>query len=107
MGRCFIGGLGFCQEMVPTIADVCRKVGDKGHVPFHEKVCLKEYGEVQAWKGVHVTAGAINVSQDGILKEPLGGVEVDESLPAWQPMDVTSGHPGKGIKAKEEWPVEH
>jgi hypothetical protein len=42
VGRCFVRELILCQETAPAADDVCRKVGDKGHVTFREEVGFKE-----------------------------------------------------------------
>ncbi len=62
-----------CQEAAPAVYDVGRKVGDEGHVTFREKVGLKEGGEVRARKGGHLMANALEVRQEGVLMDPLGG----------------------------------
>ncbi len=78
----FVQELVLCQETAPAVDDVCRKVGDEGHVTFCEEVGFKEDGEVWAGKGGHLTANALEVRQEGVVMDPLGGVEVDESMPA-------------------------
>ncbi len=81
-GSHFVRELVLCQEAAPAVDDVGRKVGDEGHVTFREEVGFKEDGEVQARKGGHLTADAIEVRQEGVLMDPFGGVKVDESVPA-------------------------
>jgi hypothetical protein len=81
-GRHFVRELVLCQETAPAVDDVCRKVGNEGHVTFREEVGFKEDGEVRAGKGLHLTADALEVRQEGVLMDPLGGVKVDESVPA-------------------------